>query len=593
MSALALYIEKCGCVVNSEFYRDSCELLLEQVFLRDRCEKLVRSISELAKSLGLYVKLLPSQSHFITKTIRLLLESGYLGFYTNCGVDLLADISAINPEIGVPTALIYKWIKKSITSYKRGAFGKICQYFHLQVVFNGQVAFQLIDTGILVLLLDRGNNPECFDDFEYDCFSVLLNQIISLTLVERFDFWLGSIFESVTLNGGERGITPEFSNSIELSNSTFSLNDLRDNLQSTTSLRPIMVLMLLGPLGQNLHQLTDLDGDNLSKFLEFAIRICVNISVEKCNDRKFYLTGFVLFRGLVRYFSARKEGNESILEPFDSQMISVISSALRCSEGEGGDPLYAACAFGALFSLVSSRSDIQEDLKAGKGRIYAMIKKSFEILMEHEVRWEREDVYNLILLSIILGFCNLKRCDFDLCVINSGLPSLLSRRIGDCLISYNSGSLEKNIRLSLSASDRLLLIETILCLGNVKVIDGIISVLIGMNPESTEEVCILSMKLFAIDGVDWNSVEGLSQLLSLIMNFGLEKRDPLAIESIMCLSHYKSVNLYLERLSREFLSSNFSDFDSQYGLAALKAKYQCMNEMPGDQSVLFAILDSN
>ncbi len=176
MHSLAFYIEKCGCAAKAEFYRDSCELLLEQVFMRDRCELMSSAILDLAKSLGLYVNLLPSQSQFITKTLRILMESNYLAFCINSNIDIFLEISLINPQIVTPSALIYKILKKSITTFKRNVIGIICQYLQIQINFDSRIAFELVDEGVFLLLLERANNPEYFNETEYGMLSLLVNK---------------------------------------------------------------------------------------------------------------------------------------------------------------------------------------------------------------------------------------------------------------------------------------------------------------------------------------------------------------------------------------------------------------------------------
>lgn len=592
MYALAYYIEKCGCVVNAEFYRDSCELLLEQVFLRNRCEKLVQSVLELAKSLGLYVNFLSSQSQFITKTIRLLIETNFLAFYVNCNIDILIEISLINPKIAEPSALIYKLLKKSIVCYKRGAFGKICQYLHLQLAFNPRFAFEMIDSGVFIMLLERANNMECFSEFDQEQLSLVVQKITNLTLMERFDYWLNVILDPMNLNGYSERKPSIKTNSpvLELSNSTFSLNDLRESLRLPISLRASTVLMLLTPLSQNLSKLTELDLNAMRKFLTASIRVCVNISAEKFNDRKFYLAGILLFRGIIRTFSGiLDESRVSVLEPFDSQIVSVISSALRLSEE--GDPLYAACAYGALYSLVYNRQDLHEDLKSGNGRVYTLLKKSCSIFKTHEIDWTVESVDNLVELSIITGMCSLKKGGFDLNVLEPNIFEFLCKQIEKCFIAYNDDSLDKNVPFTLSESDRLLLME-IWILSEPKdfdftVIEGIISMLNKLNSGNMEQICTLSMKLFELKSVKWEVSNNLSSLLDKIVGFGLEKKDPLAIECLLNCNFENS--FYLDKLCQEFLTMRFSDFDSHYGLMALKAQQSLRLE---DQEILFKILKS-
>ena len=591
--ALAHFIEKCGCFVNSEFYRDSCELILEQVLMRDRNELMVKSVKELAKSLALYVNLLPCQSQFIMKTVRLLLESSYLSYYGNDCIDLLVEISEFNSQITVPSALIYSLLKRNLAYHTRGSFGRICQYLNLQITFNPSISFDLIDSGLIIHLLERANNPECFDKVEHESLSFLVKQLINLTLVERFDFWIEFIFEPLTLSGGER-VNFKVSAKEDLSNSAFSLTDLREISKPSLSLRPSTILMLIGPLSQNVGKLVGIE--KIKRFLTFAIRICFNISAEKSTERKFYLTGIFLFRGIVRNFSTILDENGiSILEPFDSQIVSIISSALRYSED--GDPLYAACSFGSLFSLVSSRKDVQEDLKTGSGRVFNLLKKAITVLKEEQVFWTVEIVENLILLSIIVGFCSLQKNGFDLDCLDSDLFSVLKKDIGECFVAYKNGKLEKNIRASLSGQDRLLLTETWLS-GNIfKVdsmeIDGIIYVLIGMNSENMDQVCNLSAKLFNLKVIETASADCLTQLLHQISAFGLERNDPLAIESILPLidnEKFGSLAIeFINKLSNEFLSSRFNDFDTQYGLTAVKAQVALIST---DQSTLFGILKS-
>jgi hypothetical protein len=594
---LAYYIEKCGCYLNAQFYRDSCELLLEQVFMKDRNELIVMSVKELAKSLALYVNLLPDQSEFITKTIRLLLECGYLCYYGNDCIDLLLEISEFNPQITTPSALIYGLLRQNLASHLNGSFASICQYLNLQISFNSQISYDLIDSGYLMFLLERANNSECFDKFEFESLSFLVEKLMNLTIIERFDYWTEIIFEPLNLSGGER-ISTKYPADIELSSSAFSLTGLKDILKPSLILRPSTVLMILVPLSQKIDRLIDIDFEQQQKFLNFAVKICFNISVEKVAEREFFLTGIILFRGIVRTFSTIFDDNGVyILEPFDSQIVSIISSALRSSEE--GDPLYAACSFGSLFSLVSNRKDLHEDLKNGSGRVFNLVKKALTILKEQNVFWTVEVVENLILLSIIIGFCSLKQSGFELSNLDGELDNILIREIGNCLVAFNLGTLEKNVRSSLSRSDRLLLIGSLLNSNvtemNSEVIDGVIHVLLGITLENFELVCQLSALLFKFKSIETASSDLLIQLLQQISSFGLERNDPLVFETILPLFNsekYKFLALeFLNKLSNEFLGSRFNDFDTSYGLAAVNAQQLLLSDQQ-DQTILFGILKS-
>ena len=399
--ALNLYLEQCGCLVGSEFYRDTCELLLEQVFLRQRCELTMKAVLGLTRTLALYANLIPNQSDFIKKEVRILAESSYLCSYRTLNIDLLVDISECNPAIVAPSELIYKLVRRNVSAYKRGAFGKICQYFNLQISFDTNIAYELIDNGLLIILLERLNNLEGFDEESQAAMSFLIQKIMSITLVERFDFWLEGVLENLSLSerpkqastlSAKQGI-------ISLSDSAFSLTDLSEALEKEPLvLRNIVVDMVISALNNvNLVDLNQLSQVTLKRFLSCLIKICFNISAEKSQERRFYLSGIGVFRGIVKAFSkiTSEADGISILEPFDSQIVSIISSILRASEE--GDPLYAACAFGALFSLCSSRADLQKDLKEENGRICTLVNKAISILKEQEILWIEEVVENLIL----------------------------------------------------------------------------------------------------------------------------------------------------------------------------------------------------
>ena len=89
-------------------------------------------------------------------------------------------------------------------------------------------------------------------------------------------------------------------------------------------------------------------------------------------------------------------------------------------------------------------------------------------------------------------------------------------------------------------------------------------------------------------------MELLTRLLNQILQFGLDKRDALVIDCIMELKQTNVSIEYLRRLSKEFLTANFSDFDTEFGLKAVKAQdFIVANEDDEDQSVLFDILRSN
>lgn len=593
ISALAYYIEKCGCTLNSEFYRDSCELLLEQVFIKDRCELMVHSVKELAKSLSLFVNLLPCQSQFIAKTIRLLLESRYLRYYDNDCIELMRAISEFNPQISAPSEIIYDQLKKNVVQWTRGSFGLICQYLSLQISFNDRIAFEVIDSGILMILLERSNIPECFEECEHKALAFLVETIMNITILDKFSFWMDQVFEPLNLNGGERRSQRETSPLQEVSNSGFSLADLKDSLKLPISLRPSTVHIILKPLNSNIYKLLDIEPVNLRKFLGFLIKICINISTEKINERKFFLTGIILFRGAVRTLSKVNDAQGvSVLEPFDSQIVSIISSALRCSNE--GDPLFAACAFGSLFSFICNRPDLHEGLRAGTGRISGILKKAIAILKDQEIFWSVEIVENLILLSIIIGFCSLKNLGFD--YFDEEVKGTLQKNICECFLAYKSGKLERNIRLSLSGQDRLLLVETWLQLSkdnpsSSAEVEGVISVLSELNSEFSEQVCALAMSVFSYKSMNSVSSDFVRPLLRRLYSFGLEQRDPLAVHCLISLmgTEFESLaNEFLTRLSIEFLSTRFSDFDAQFGLELLKAQ----NSFTSNQEHLFGILKS-
>ena len=598
--ALTLYLEKCGCLVNSEFYRDTCELLLEQVFLRQRCELTMKAVLGLSKCLGLYANLMSSQSEFIRTTVRLLAESSYLSCYQTLNIDLLVDISECNPVIVIPSELIYKLVARNVSAYKKGAFGRICQYFNLQISFDKNIAFELIDSGLCLGLLERTSILEGFDKEAQDAMTFLIQNVMSITLMERFDFWLESVFENLSLTERTKSAhlnTKTFSPKISLSDSAFSLTDLADSIDNETiSFRQVAVIMIISSLNCNISDLiiASLNPSTLKRFLSCLIKICFNISAEKCHERKFSLSGIGLFRGIVKNFSRISESDGiSILEPFDSQITSIISSILRASEE--GDPLYAACAFGALFSLCSSRVDLQTDLKEENGRIYSLVKKSVIILKEQDIYWREEVVENLILVSIIIGLCSLHKSGFDISCLDSEIYSVLKHKIDECFEAYKDGQLEKNMRASLSGSDRLLLVETWTRLVNGSIeIDGVLSVLNGLNSENMESVCLLSTEIFKTIEVRVSDMELLTRLLNQILQFGLDKRDALVIDCIMELKQTNVSIEYLRRLSKEFLTANFSDFDTEFGLKAVKAQeFIVASEDDEDQSVLFDILRSN
>lgn len=597
IAALAYYIEKCGGTVNSEFYRDSCELLLEQVFIKGRCDLMVQAVKELAKSLSLYVNLLPCQSQFITKTVRVLLESSYLRYYGNDCLELSQAISEFNPQISAPSPIIFDQLKKSVVHCSRGSFGLICQYMSLQISFDNLIAFEVIDCGLLMVLLERANNPECFETSEYNLLAFLIEKIMSITISDRFKFWMDQVFESLNLNGGERRLQTTTSPIQEISNSGFSLADLKDSLKLPASLRPSTVHMILKPLAGNIEKLLALEHQSMHKFLGFIIRICFNISAEKTNERKFYLTGMILFRSVVRAYSkVTDDKGISVLEPFDSQIVSIISSALRCSEE--GDPLYAACAFGSFFNFICSRRDLQEQLLEGSSRISSLFTKALGVLKEQEIFWSLEVVENLTVLSIIVGLCSLYSSGYD-ATDDEAVTETLVRNIGEFFLAYKSGKLDKNIRLSLSGSDRLLLIETWLKLAsnnsewNPAIIEGIISVLAGMNFECMDQVCTLAMSLFCSKLFAVVPNDSIQPLLQQIYSYGLEKRDSLTVSCLISLletGSYESLVIgALNKLCDEFLSTRFSDFDAQFGLQLLKAQLLYLSQ---NQETFFAILKS-
>ena len=590
--ALNLYLEQCGCLVSSEFYRDTCELLLEQVFLRQRCELTMKAVLELTKTLALYANLIPNQSEFIKKEVRILAESSYLCSYRTFNIDLLVDISECNPAIVAPSDLIYKLVRRNVSAYKRGAFGKICQYFNLQISFETKIAYELIDNGLLIILLERSNYMEGFDDEAHAAMSFLIQKIMSITLVERFDFWLAGVLENLSLSERpKQASTLNAKQGISLSDSAFSLTDLSESLEKEPLvLRNVVVDMVISALNNvNLADLNRLSQVTLKRFLSCLIKICFNISAEKSQERRFYLSGIGVFRGIVKAFTkiTSEAGGISILEPFDSQIVSIISSILRASEE--GDPLYAACAFGALFSLCSSRSDLLKDLKEENGRICTLVKKAISILKEQEVLWTEEVVENLILLSIIVGLCSLHKSGFDL---DSEVCAVLKRKIEECFDAYKAGKLEKNIRASLSGSDRLLLVETwIKLVTDYSVIDGALSVLNGLNSESMESVCLQSIEIFRNPYIVIDDKEILNRLLNQILQFGLEKRESLAIDCLLEVKDSEVAKEHLKKLSNEFLSIKFSDFDTAYALTAVKAQEHLFDNFE-DQSVLFDILRS-
>lgn len=601
IEALTFYLEKCGFLMNSEFYRDTCELLLEQVFWRDKCELTMASVLRLARCLGLYANLMPCQSEFIKKTVRLLAESSYLSRYRTLNIDLLVDISEYNPAILKPSELIYKLVRRNVSAYKKGVFGKICQYFNLQVSFDDGVAFELIDNGLFLFLLERTSLIEGLDSEAEAAISFLIQKVMAITLLERFDFWLENVFENLSLTERTRSNSNFNRNKdltkISLSDSAFSLTDLVDtidveNFHPTQSTVHLIVSSLAGNIGK--EELLSFDQNIQKRFLNCLIKICFNISAEKSQERKFYLSGISLFRGIVKTFSRPLvAGDISILEPFDSQIVSIISSILRASEE--GDPLYAACAFATLFSLCTNRPDLQNDLKQETGRVYNLVNRSITILKEQEIYWREEIVENLILLSIIVGLCSLMKSGFDLSRFDSEICGILKSKIQECFDAYKDGQLEKNLRASLSGSDRLLLVEIWTKLNDeVTEIDGVLSLLNGLNSESMESVCVFSTEIFK----KANLCEGeeLRRLLNQIVQFGLDKRDPMAIDCIVELKmETKSKLDYLRKFSKEFLSKRFSDFDTEFGLKTAKAEESFITKDADakDQEILFDILTSN
>ena len=593
--ALTFYLDKCGCLVKSEFYRDTCELLLEQVFLRQRCELTMKAVLGLAKCLGLYANLMPCQSDFIRRTVRLLAECGYLNSYRTFNMDLLVDISECNPCIAKPSELIYKMIRRNAMAHRRDVFGKICQYFNLQVSFDSKIALELIDSGTFLFLLERTSLTE---GFEFGAMSFLVQRVMSITLMDRFNFWLECVFENLSLTErtNTANLNVNISPKISLSDSAFSLTDLTDSISQD---RPfliqntvyLVVSSLAGCISS--QSLMSLDQNTLKRFLNCLIKICFNISAEKSQERKVYLSGISLFRGIVKTFSRVLEaGNNSILEPFDSQIVSIISSILRASEE--GDPLYAACAFGALFSLCSSRPDLQRDLKQETGRVYSLLKKAVAILKEHEIYWRDQVVENLILLSIIVGLCSLIKSGFDIGVLDPEIRKTLGLKIEECFEAYRDGELERNVRASLSGPDRLLLVEMWTILNEkTESIDSVLSVLHGLNSESIESVCLLSTEIFK--RMDNPNLEGngiLNRLLNQILQFGLDKRDPMVVDCLMELKSQGKFD-YLRKLSKEFLTVKFSDFDTEFGLKVLKAEESLVGDDIADQVILFDILRSN
>ena len=103
----------------------------------------------------------------------------------------------------------------------------------------------------------------------------------------------------------------------------------------------------------------------LKRFLSCLIKFVFNISAEKSQERRFYLSGNRLFHWNVKPFQkiTSEAGGISILEPFDSQIVSIISSILRASEGE---TLCTQLVPSDPFQSLLSRSDLLKDLKRRK-----------------------------------------------------------------------------------------------------------------------------------------------------------------------------------------------------------------------------------
>ena len=610
ISALAYFIEQCGSQVNSEFFRDSCELLLEQIFMKDRSESMIGSVKFLAKSLALFVNLLPSQSQFIKKTIRLVLESCYLDFYGTEEIDLMVEISKFNPQITKPSKLIYQLLEKNIFNVRKGSIGGVCQYLCLQIGYEPEISFQFIDSGIVLNLIERFNVHENLENDCLEAFSVLFDEIIKLTIVERFDFWINLVFIPMNFGGVEKSRASSLLNEnenldeIKVYDSASSIAPQRAG--STMNLCSNVIFILIRPLSRNIHQLIDLPIEQLKIFLTFAIRISFNIVTEKINQRNFFLVGILVLSEIINSFSKLKDQSGSyVLEQYDSQIISIISSAIRFSEE--GDPFYGASAYSSLLKFISNRLDVQEEIKAGNGRIILILRKSLVILKEQEILWSVEVVDNLICLEIVIGVCNLLKSGFNFVdlanILNnedledsldnvSMLTFSLKSHLEGYFIFHAIGKLEKNVQLAISEHEKILMLETWLNLeenekcSEPEVLNGIMEIISGINAENYEQIFNLSLKLFNLESfMNFTSSNdnltisnNLSKLLNRIINFGIEKKDPLCIECIMPILLLEKNSLIslardaIKKLSEEFLTTRFSDFDARFGVLLLNSE---------------------
>ena len=73
--------------------------------------------------------------------------------------------------------------------------------------------------------------------------------------------------------------------------------------------------------------------------------------------------------------------------------------------------------------------------------------------------------------------------------------------------------------------------------------------------------------------------EILNRLLNQILQFGLEKRESLAIDCLLEVKDSEVAKEHLKKLSNEFLSIKFSDFDTEYGLKAVKAQEHLLDNL--------------
>jgi hypothetical protein len=598
IQALSFYIEQCGCLVNSEFYRDSCELLLEQVFSKDRHDLIVKSVRSLAKTLSLYVNLLPCQSEFISKTIKVITESKYLfSFDRNSNISLLLEISELNPQVSFPSEIILTDLKCNIYQYN---LGSVCQYLSHHLSLSLELSYRIIDFGLLSVIFSSFNCSDMCSESDFKSLNDFLQQIFDITLIYRYDYWMESVLEPIASNSSTQSVTNETSG-FEMSDSVFSATELSSDV--TIKLTAKTVHLLLKCINQSLHKLIDLSTLEIKRFIPFAIKLCFSISVEKPGQREFFLSGIYLLRGLVRTFSVinDEQTGRSILEPFDSQIVSIISSTLRSAENF--DPFFAACAFGTLFSLLLNREDLREELKIGSGRIVNIIKSGAELLLHNEIHWSNERIDNLVLLSILVGVSSLKKIDFDLDMcLECQLSEVIKLNLNTMLASFRAGKLEKNILLALSGHDRLLLASNWIALVNTKisspdVLNGMLIFLLSLNSVYMEQVCTLSINVLTLE-FEESCIDAdiLRQFLQKIVAFGLETKDPLCVEvldqTLKSTQILHDVPVYfLCILGKEFLSKRFGDFDSSFGLAILNAHID--SNRPMESKLVFSILNSN